>query len=173
MPWCGPDGGHRRQSIGEDDGRRRAFGTRCRQEDRGAKAVHHGGFGGQPDRGSGSPGRRAGPGRCAGSDGGPPGQGSGGFEGACRRPVRGRQACATDRRNSSFPTSWRSWASRRRPRVSRSSPAAGSWGPMPTARRGLRAEPGVLPGPGRDPACRLRFLIRRIARGTRAWSTTT
>ncbi len=78
MPWCGPDGGHRRQSIGEDDGRRRAFGTRCRQEDRGAKAVHHGGFGGQPDRGSGSPGRRAGPGRCAGSDGGPPGQGSGG-----------------------------------------------------------------------------------------------
>ncbi len=31
---------------------RRAFGTRCRQEDRGTEAAHRGGRGGQPDHGS-------------------------------------------------------------------------------------------------------------------------
>ena len=52
-------GRHHRQSVGEDDGKRRAFGVRCRQEDQGTEAAHRGGRGRQPDRGAWAPRRRA------------------------------------------------------------------------------------------------------------------
>ncbi len=69
---------------------RRAFGTRCRQEDRGTEAAHRGGRGGQPDHGS----------RVHTSDvQGTPDvtvdilDKAGGLEGACRRRVQGDTPC--------------------------------------------------------------------------------
>ena len=94
-PWRG-----RRQAVAwrrrgrsstEDDGRRRAFGTGCRQEDQGTETAHRGGRGRQPDRGACAPGRRAGSGWCAGRDRGPPEQGSGVLKGW----VPGPTGCAT------------------------------------------------------------------------------
>ena len=74
----GSDGGDHRQSIGEDDGKRRALGTRCRQEDQGTETTHRGGHGRKPDRGACAPRRRAGSRRGTGGDRGPPEQGPGG-----------------------------------------------------------------------------------------------